>query len=166
MVWTSNHTKGSDTSLESKPKGDALAYALDAVNDRWSLHIVRAVAFGAHRYTDILRAVGAPRDVLSARLRQLTDSGVLTAAEPGRGRLAGYKLTQKGHDLGQVILVLKRWGDTYSEEERARLEFVQASCGEVFMAEVRCQACGEPFRSGDGLPAALLPPTGPTDEAP
>ncbi|WP_433131936.1 winged helix-turn-helix transcriptional regulator [Micromonospora sp. CA-240977] len=123
--------------------------ALDAVNDRWSLHIVRALAFGASRYTEILRAVGAPRDVLAARLRKLAESGILQARATENGKVAGYELTQKGKDLGQVILVLKRWGDTYSESDVPRVDFTHDVCGEVFVAEVRCRACGKPVRSGE-----------------
>ncbi|MFD1275873.1 winged helix-turn-helix transcriptional regulator [Streptomyces kaempferi] len=66
-----------------------MAVALDAVSDRWSLHIVRAAAFGAWRYTDILRAVGAPRDVLSSRLRKLTASGILRPRMPEKGSWPG-----------------------------------------------------------------------------
>src|ERR1700712_5220864 len=87
--------------LEIKPTKDSLAGALDAINDRWSLHIVRALAFGACRYTEILRAVGAPRDVLAARLKKLTESGIVQAKSADG---TGYELTQKGKDLGQVIL--------------------------------------------------------------
>ncbi|MFG1652237.1 winged helix-turn-helix transcriptional regulator [Micromonospora sp. NPDC049275] len=123
--------------------------ALDAVNDRWSLHIVRALAFGASRYTEILRAVGAPRDVLAARLRKLAETGILRARSTEDGKVAGYELTQKGRDLGQVILVLKRWGDTYSDGDVPTVDFIHDVCGEVFVAEVRCQACGRPLRSGE-----------------
>ena len=134
---------------KGKPTRDSLAVALDAINDRWSLHIVRALAFGASRYTEILRSVGAPRDVLAARLRKLTESGIVQARPAGDGASAGYELTQKGKDLGQVILVLKRWGDTYRDAEVPRVDFVHEVCGEVFIAEVRCRACGEPLRSGE-----------------
>jgi DNA-binding HxlR family transcriptional regulator len=145
----SNEAKPTAAGLRNKPERDSLAVALDAINDRWSLHIVRAVAFGASRYTDILRAVGAPRDVLASRLRKLTDSGILQPHDPGKGRLAGYELTQKGRDLGQVILVLKRWGDIYGEEGVPTVDFIHDVCGEVFVAEVCCQACGKPIRSGE-----------------
>src|SRR5690349_15820999 len=127
----SNETKRTPVGLDSKPQRDSLAVALDAINDRWSLHIVRAVAFGASRYTDILRDVGAPRDVLSSRLRKLTESGILRPRSPEKGRLAGYELTEKGRDLGQVILVLKRWGDTYREDSVRKVDFVHDVCGEV-----------------------------------
>ena len=145
----SNETKHTAAGLKIKPTQDSLAVALDAINDRWSLHIVRAVAFGASRYTDILQAVGAPRDVLSSRLKKLTDSGVLQPRSPEKGRLAGYELTEKGRDLGQVILVLKRWGDTYSDDAVPTVDFIHDVCGEVFVAEVCCQACGRPLKSGE-----------------
>ncbi|MFG1885029.1 winged helix-turn-helix transcriptional regulator [Micromonospora sp. NPDC049102] len=145
----SNQTNRSAPGLNSKPARDTLAVALDAVNDRWSLHIVRALAFGASRYTEILRAVGAPRDVLAARLRKLAESGILQARTSEDGKVAGYELTQKGRDLGQVILVLKRWGDTYSDAEVPTVDFIHDVCGEVFVAEVRCQACGRPLKSDE-----------------
>jgi DNA-binding HxlR family transcriptional regulator len=145
----SNQTNRSTPGLNSKPARDTLAVALDAVNDRWSLHIVRALAFGASRYTEILRAVGAPRDVLAARLRKLAETGILQTRTAEDGKVAGYELTQKGRDLGHVILVLKRWGDTYSDADVPQIDFIHDPCGEVFVAEVRCRACGEPLRSGE-----------------
>ena len=152
----SNHLDASDLGLDSKPNRDSLAVALDAVNDRWSLHVIRAVAFGAIRFTDILREVGAPRDVLSARLRQLTESGILAPAAPERGRHAGYKLTSKGRELGQVILVLKRWGDHYCDDDVATSDFVHTPCGSIFVAQVCCEACGRPV--GDGPFSLALRP--------
>lgn len=134
--------------MKTKPQRDSLTVALDAIDDRWSLHIVRAVAFGASRYTGILRDVGAPRDVLSSRLRKLTASGILRPRPPEKGRPAGYELTRKGRDLGHVIPVLKRWGDTHGESAVPQVDFLHDICGAVFVAEVCCQECGEPVRSG------------------
>lgn len=145
----SNQKKATASGLKIKPPRDALSVALDAVDDRWSLHIVRALAFGASRYTEILRAVGAPRDILSSRLRKLTESGILRPRSAEDGATAGYELTQKGKDLGQVILVLKRWGDTYREDDVPPVDFIHDVCGQVFVAEVLCQACGRPIRSGE-----------------
>lgn len=134
--------------MKSQPPKDALSVALDAVNDRWSLHIVKALAFGASRYTDILRVVGAPRDVLASRLKKLAEMGIVEHLPPEAGT-AGYVLTKKGRDLSQVILVLKRWGDSYGPEGVPQVHIVHHSCGQTFVAELRCQACGQPFASGD-----------------
>ena len=67
-------------------------------------------------------------------------------SDNGRG---GYELTQKGRDLGQVILVLKRWGDTYREEGVPTVDFLHEPCGQVFVAELRCQACGRVLGPGE-----------------
>lgn len=135
--------------LKNKPVKDSLTVALDAINDRWSLHVVRALAFGAARYTEILRAVGAPRDILASRLKTLTESGIVQPRPTETGRGAGYELTEKGKGLCQIILVLKRWGDTYREEGVPSVRFVHDACGQVFVAEVCCEACGRPARSGE-----------------
>ncbi|WP_285113753.1 helix-turn-helix domain-containing protein [Leifsonia sp. fls2-241-R2A-40a] len=144
----SNLDNSTANGLKSKPTKDSLAVALDAINDRWSLHIVRALAFGASRYTEILRSVGAPRDVLSARLKKLAETGIIQA-KSGDSAGAGYELTQKGKDLGQVILVLKRWGDTYRPDDVPLVEFTHDVCGNVFVADVRCEACGRTVKSGE-----------------
>ncbi len=135
--------------LESKPT-DALSAALDAISDRWSLHIVRGLALGAHRYTEIVRLLGTPRDVLAARLRRLTDEGIVQPI-PGEagGRSRGYELTEKGRDLGQVVLVLKRWGDRYAAPDLPRRTILHVTCGHPFVAEVRCQGCGHGVGLGD-----------------
>ncbi len=135
--------------LKNKPVKDSLAVALDAINDRWSLHVVRALAFGAARYTEILRAVGAPRDILASRLKALTESGIVRPRSTETGRTAGYELTPKGKDLCQIILVLKRWGDTYREEGVPSVEFLHDACGQVFVAEVCCEACGKAAAAGE-----------------
>jgi DNA-binding HxlR family transcriptional regulator len=145
----SNHENNTPNGLKSKPTRDSLSVALDAINDRWSLHIVRALAFGASRYTEILRAVGAPRDVLSSRLKKLTESEIIRPRSTEDGGAAGYELTQKGKDLGQVILVLKRWGDTYRDDDVPLVEFVHEVCGQIFIAEVHCQACGRAIKTGE-----------------
>ncbi|MFE9952885.1 hypothetical protein ACFYRJ_36205 [Streptomyces sp. NPDC005531] len=45
--------------------------------------------------------------------------------------------------------MLKRWSDTYGEDGVTQVDFIHDVCGEVFVAEVCCQACGKPIRSGE-----------------
>jgi DNA-binding HxlR family transcriptional regulator len=65
-----------------KPNMTALGVAIEAVSDRWSLTIVRHLAFGPLRFTDLVRLTSAPRDVLTARLRS---SGGRTAPASASG---------------------------------------------------------------------------------
>jgi DNA-binding HxlR family transcriptional regulator len=87
------------------------ARALEAVGDRWSLLVVRDLLTGPRRFTDLMdRLGGITPKTLSQRLRELEDTGILTAdREPGR-REVRYRLTPAGDDLAPVIEGLNQWG--------------------------------------------------------
>ena len=68
----------------------------------------------SHRRQKVHRPDGPPRrdhpKTLSQRLRELEDTGIVTAdREPGR-RQVWYRLTTAGADLGPVIDALNWWG--------------------------------------------------------
>lgn len=149
MVRMSNLGHSTAISTDFKPPVDSLTVALDAVNDRWALHVIRALAFGASRFNEIVRTVGAPRDVLSSRLKQLVASGIVQRRAADAATTPGYELTQKGRDLGQVMLVLKRWGDTYSDPSVPRPQFTHEACGNTLVADVRCTACNQHVGPGE-----------------
>jgi len=123
----------------------ALSVALEAVSDRWSLSLVRELAFGARRFTDIARSTRAPRDVLVSRLRTLESSGVIERRPYGSGKRDQYALTDKGVDLAEVVLVLKKWGDRYKPEGTETVELEHLPCGGRFEAQLHCSYCGEPL---------------------
>ena len=87
------------------------ARTLERVGDRWSLLVIRDLLTGPKRFTDLMdRLGGITPKTLSQRLRELEDTGILTAdREPGR-REVWYSLTPAGADLGPVIEGLNRWG--------------------------------------------------------
>jgi DNA-binding HxlR family transcriptional regulator len=92
--------------------GCGVARALDIVGERWALLVVRELLLGPKRFTDLrdgLPQVGP--DVLSQRLRQLEQAGVVRRrrlAPPAGSRV--YELTERGNDLEPVVLSLGRWG--------------------------------------------------------
>lgn len=82
-----------------------VAHALDAVGDRWSLLVVRELRLGPRRYSDLSAALpGLGPSVLSQRLRDLVESGVLERLN------SGYALTPWGTDLEPVFRALAAWG--------------------------------------------------------
>jgi DNA-binding HxlR family transcriptional regulator len=87
------------------------ARALERVGDRWSLLVIRDLLTGAKRFTDLMdRLGGITPKTLSQRLRELQDTGIVTAdREPGR-REVWYQLTPAGADLAPVIDTLNWWG--------------------------------------------------------
>jgi DNA-binding HxlR family transcriptional regulator len=89
----------------------AVARALEQVGDRWSLLVIRDLLTGAKRFTDLMdRLGGITPKTLSQRLRELEDSGIVTADREAGRREVWYRLTPAGADLGPVIDGLNWWG--------------------------------------------------------
>jgi len=59
------------------PRHCSIAGALDVIGEKWSLLVVREVLLGVRRFNDIAANTGAPRDILTARLRRLEELGVV-----------------------------------------------------------------------------------------
>lgn len=93
-----------------------IARALDVVGERWALLVVRELLLGPKRFTDLKAHLpGIATDVLSQRLRQLQQAGVLQQTSlpaPASGR--AYALTDRGRDLAPVLHALGRWGSQES----------------------------------------------------
>jgi DNA-binding HxlR family transcriptional regulator len=89
-----------------------IARALDLVGERWALLVVRDLVLGPKRFTDLRRGLrGASQNVLSHRLRELEQAGVVLRRRlgPPAGTWV-YELTEWGYDLEAVLLQLARWG--------------------------------------------------------
>lgn len=88
------------------------ALAMDVVGERWALLVVRELIFGPKRFRDL--RVGLPKasqNVLSQRLRELEENGVVRRVELGPPASTHvYELTERGRDLQPVLLALSRWG--------------------------------------------------------
>ena len=85
--------------------------AADIIGDRWVLQIVRAMMFGATRYSDMQQAV--PRispTVLSARLKQLVEHGIIVRRESAGSKSANYRLTPSGRELKPLVKFMAVWG--------------------------------------------------------
>ncbi|GIF62708.1 transcriptional regulator [Asanoa ishikariensis] len=88
------------------------ALALDVVGERWALLVVRELVFGPKRFRDLRAGLPkASQNVLSQRLRELEDSGVVRKVELGPPVSASaYELTDRGRALEPVLIELSRWG--------------------------------------------------------
>jgi DNA-binding HxlR family transcriptional regulator len=130
----------------------SVAGALDVVGEKWSLLVVRELFLGSRRFTDIAANTGAPRDVLTQRLRRLEELGVVERrAYSDRPPRHEYFLTAAGKDLRPVIMALKDWGDTHVMHEQLP-PVLEHTCGELFRPRMHCAACGEPAYARDLTP--------------
>jgi DNA-binding HxlR family transcriptional regulator len=85
---------------------------LAVLGSRWTLQIVRTLADGTRRFTEIHRVTGAPRNILTARLRTLESHGAVRRQRyhenPARYE---YHLTESGTALATIIRSLCSWGE-------------------------------------------------------
>ncbi|MEO7262050.1 MAG: winged helix-turn-helix transcriptional regulator [Jatrophihabitantaceae bacterium] len=89
-----------------------LSRALEIVGERWALLIVRDLIVGPKRFTDLRQGLPRiPTNVLSARLKELEQSGVLQRRIlPRPATAVVYELTDYGRELDDILLALGRWG--------------------------------------------------------
>jgi DNA-binding HxlR family transcriptional regulator len=123
--------------------------ALAVVGDRYSLQVIREIAYGSRRFTELLENIGCSRDVLAARLRRLEGVGILERRRymerPARYE---YHLTESGSELRSIVLALKEWGDQHLNRGKEPVIFAH-SCGAEFHARTVCAACGEEADPGE-----------------
>jgi DNA-binding HxlR family transcriptional regulator len=90
----------------------SFARALDVLGERWTFLIVRELLSGSSRFNDIRRGIPRiSRTMLSARLRALVDSGVITRGTGPSGPT--YELTREGRELGGAVRELGTWGQRW-----------------------------------------------------
>lgn len=87
-----------------------VATAAELIGERWALLIVRDLLVGPRRYTDLKQGLPRiPTNILSSRLKQLQQGGVVRRA-PLHGSGLVYELTPYGRAFEPVMLALARWG--------------------------------------------------------
>jgi DNA-binding HxlR family transcriptional regulator len=140
---------------ESAPRVCSIARTLEIVGEKWALLAVREVFLGNRRFDEMVRKTGAPRDTLAARLRTLVGAGILErrayCEHPPRYE---YRLTDAGRDLYPVIAALMRWGDEHLAGDDGPPVIIEHRCGHRLVAQLVCQACGEPVDARDNKRAA------------
>jgi len=100
----------------------SVARALEVVEERWSLLIVRDVFLGLRRFEELQQNLGIARNVLTDRLNRLVEEGVLERVRYSeRPERFEYRLTRKGRDLDIALSGLRQWGDKYVSERPPRV---------------------------------------------
>ncbi|GIJ52422.1 transcriptional regulator family protein [Virgisporangium aliadipatigenens] len=116
--------------------------ALSVIGTRTAMLVLREAAYGAHRFDEFARRVGVTDAVMAARLRQLTDDGLLRREpyrEPGQRTRFEYHLTDMGRDVLPALLALMQWGDRYlTGEDGPPLRVTHMDCGAPVTAKVTC----------------------------
>lgn len=121
------------------------ARALEMVGERWALLIVRDLLVGPKRFSEIERGLpGIPTNILTARLNELEDSGLLrrtVLARPARG--VAYALTEDGAALEEPVLALGRWGAQHLGEPRPDETVTEDSIAMALRTTFRPETAGK-----------------------
>lgn len=96
--------------------------SLEVIGDRWSLLIIRDMAFaGKRHFREFLRGnEGISSRTLAERLQSLQDEGIVTRHEDPEHKLKMvYRLTPAGIDLLPILVELGNWGSRYRQADPA-----------------------------------------------
>ena len=96
-----------------------------------SLLIIRDTFDGICRFKDFQKSQGVARNILSDRLKKLTDAGILAMKPASDGTACQeYILTDKGEHLFTVIVALRQWGeDNLSGEDEPHSVLIDKQTG-------------------------------------
>ena len=87
--------------------------SIEILQEKWTLHIVRALLLGPMGFNELGRAIGANPSTLALRLERLEEVGVVErtvrSVMPPK---TSYALTAGGMELQEVIDALSRWATT------------------------------------------------------
>ena len=85
--------------------------AAEVLGERWTILILRAMMMGSTRFSDFQRALSQiSPTLLTKRLAQLVDEGLILRKTAAGGKRVEYYLTASGKELKPIIMELGAWG--------------------------------------------------------
>lgn len=129
----------------------SIARTLDIIGEPWSPLILRDVYVGITRFEQLQNDLGISRKVLAERLASLGEQGVLDrrpySDRPPRHE---YRLTVKGLELCDLLLVMVGWGDRWTAgTDGPPVLYRHHACGEISHVELHCSVCDRPMHAVD-----------------
>ncbi|WP_221934352.1 helix-turn-helix domain-containing protein [Aliiglaciecola sp. M165] len=95
-----------------------LAMAAEFLCSRWTILIFRELLLGSRSFNDISKGVARmSRTLLSDRLKELTDRGLITKQLTGKSRHPQYQLTKAGEALRSVVFGMADWSQEWLQIE-------------------------------------------------
>ncbi len=95
-----------------------IAKAAELFCERWTALVIRNIAAGANRYSDIQRGVPhMSSTLLSKRLKLLEAEGIITKRRSSKGSHWLYELTPAGHEFVPLVGALGAWGARWTRRD-------------------------------------------------
>jgi DNA-binding HxlR family transcriptional regulator len=136
------------------------------VGDRWTLLILRDLQAGPARFSDLQSLPGIASNLLTNRLRQLEDDGLVRRREAEFGTTV-YQLTDLGAQTGAVLFELAMFGARFPADEDVKRPGNLRTIAVTL--RIACQRVVDPIMSlraeliVDGEPFALTVESGVVD---
>ncbi|MCK2245300.1 MULTISPECIES: helix-turn-helix domain-containing protein [unclassified Crossiella] len=126
------------------------ARALELIGERWSLLIIRNALFAdMTRFSDFEHRLGVAPNILAKRLDGFVADGLMRRRD-GRE----YVLTDKGRELGTVLIALTEWGDRWAAPQDPPVLYEHEDCGGPVHVHARCAHCGAEPAAGEVVAVA------------
>ena len=125
-----------------------VAQGAELIGDKWKIMILRNAFFGMTRFDDFLQSLNISSKVLSARLAEMVDDGILTREISETDKRAKiYSLTEKGKDLLTFTVSLAQWSERWDQKES--IKFITKSSGKLVERVTLRSASEEEVRHDD-----------------
>lgn len=105
--------------------------------------VIRDILQGRRRFDEIQENLGIATNILTTRLKRLTEAGLLLRKryqeKPPRYE---YELTEKGRALSPILLGLVQWGNRFlAGSEGPPTSIIHEPCGHQAKLAVVCPHC-------------------------
>lgn len=149
--------------MREEKSGCPINMTMEIIGDRWSLVILRDMMFGNRRhFRELLEhsLEGIASNILSARLKRLTEIGMVTrTADSAHRQKVIYRLTERAIELVPIMAMIGAWGRKHlavTPELAIRAQLLEEGgprMWEGFMEELRYLHLGR--RQDDPPPSVL-----------
>ncbi|WP_020501508.1 winged helix-turn-helix transcriptional regulator [Sciscionella marina] len=128
---------------------------LAAIAERWNYQILREVFFGVHRFGELKRTLGISANILTARLTDLTELGMLDKRAYREDKpWYEYRLTEAARELViPAVVAVTRWAETRASGQGPNNRaLLHTSCGNRTEPYLACDSCHEPIEATTLVP--------------
>lgn len=95
-----------------------ISRAADLLGERWTLLVVRELLLGSTRFNELQRGLSKMSpSLLTKRLKELEDAGVLYKKKINGQKGYEYFLTSSGQALEPIVMSLAKWGLDWMEQQ-------------------------------------------------
>ncbi|MEW2621398.1 helix-turn-helix domain-containing protein [Streptomyces sp. NPDC048106] len=131
---------------------------LATISDRWNYQILSEVFFGTSRFGELKRALGISANILTARLNDLTEIGMLDRHAYREDKpWYEYRLTEAARELVvPAIVAITRWAEGHAlatdSDGGTPRPLLHTTCGNETDPYLACSACHEPIQASNLVP--------------